>query len=221
MPKGHSGMGNKLIQDSNSSYYNMVKIELLPLITEKPNLILDVGCGTGQFGRKLREMNRVSELVGIELYAPAAEQAEKYYDKMYCGNVELLDLPYSEYFDYVICGDILEHLSDPWSMVSKIEKLLKKDGALICSIPNIRYWKIIADLTLYGRWDYTDSGILDSTHLRFFTKSTFYEMLHKANYKVGWDLMVIHGKKKVVNLMTFGFFSEFFATQIMVMAKKG
>ncbi len=140
---------------------------------------------------------------------------------MYCGNVESLDLPYSEYFDYVICGDILEHLNDPWNMVSKIAKMLKKDGALICSIPNIRYWKIITDLTLYGRWDYTDSGILDSTHLRFFTKSTFFKMLHKANYKVVWELMVIHGKKKAVNLMTFGLFSEFFATQIMVMARKG
>ncbi|MDF0673221.1 MAG: class I SAM-dependent methyltransferase [Nitrospira sp.] len=214
-------MENKIIQDSNSSYYNMVKIEFLPLITEKPNSILDVGCGTGQFGRKLREMNKASELVGIELYAPAAVQAEKYYDKMYHDDVESLDLPYSEYFDYVICGDILEHLSDPWNTVSRIAKMLKKDGALICSIPNIRYWKIIADLTLYGRWDYTDSGILDSTHLRFFTKSTFFEMLHKANYKVEWEAMVVHGRKKVVDLITFGMFSEFLTTQIMVMAKKG
>lgn len=213
-------MEQKVIQDSSSSYYNMVKIEFLPLITEKANSILDIGCGAGQFGRTVREMNRASELIGIELYEPAAEQAKKYYDKVYCSNVENLDLPYSECFDYVICGDILEHLSDPWDMVSRIAKMLKKDGALICSIPNIRYWKIITDLALRGRWDYADSGILDSTHLRFFTKSTFFEMLHKANYKIVWESMVVHGKKKVVNLITFGIFSEFLTTQIMVMAKK-
>jgi len=213
-------MENKLIKDGNSDYYNMVKIEFLPLITEKPNSILDIGCGAGQFGRTLREMNKVSELVGIELCEPAAEQAKTFYDKMYCHNVESLDLPYSDYFDYVICGDILEHLNDPWDMVSRIAKMLKKDGALICSIPNIRYWQIITDLTLHGRWDYTDSGILDSTHLRFFTKSTFFEMLHKANYQIEWESMVVHGKKKFVNLITFGMFSEFLTTQIMVMAKK-
>ena len=213
-------MENKLIQDSNSDYYNMVKVEFLPLIAERPNVILDMGCGAGQFGRRLREVNKVSELVGIELYAPAAKEAETYYDKVYQDNAESLNLPYSEYFDYVICGDILEHLIDPWDMVSKISKMLKKDGALICSIPNIRYWKIIADLILNGRWDYTDKGILDSTHLRFFTKSTFYEMLYKANYNIAWQLMVIHGKKKAANFLTLGIFSEFLATQIMVLAKK-
>lgn len=198
----------------------MFKVEFLPLIAERPNIILDMGCGAGQLGRKLREMNKVSEMIGVELFAPAAAEAAKYYDKVYQDNVESLTLPYSDYFDYVICGDILEHLIDPWEMVDRIYKMLKKDGALICSIPNIRYWKITKDLVLTGRWNYTDKGILDSTHLRFFTKSTFFEMLHNANYRITWQEMSIPGKKKYANLLTFGIFSEFLATQIKVMAKK-
>jgi len=213
-------MENKIFQNSDASYYNMLKSEFLPLIAERPNAILDIGCGSGQMGRKLREMNKVSELIGVELFAPAATEAAKYYDKVYQDDVESLILPYYEHFDYIICGDILEHLIDPWEMVNRTYKMLKKDGALICSIPNIRYWRIIKDLVLGGTWDYTDKGILDSTHLRFFTKKTFFEMLQRANYNITWLEMSIPGKKKYANLLTFDFFSEFLAPQIKVLAKK-
>lgn len=213
-------MEHDFFEGGNSIYYNRVKREFLPLIPEGPNVILDLGCGAGQLGRVLRETNKASELVGVEIYPMAAEKAEKYYNKIYQDNVESLSLPYVEYFDYVICGDILEHLIDPWFMLTKINKMLKSGGMLVCSIPNIRYWKIIATLVLNGTWEYTEAGILDSTHLRFFTKSSFIDMLHKSNYSVTFLRMSIQGKKKFANMATFGMFSEFLATQIMISARK-
>ena len=205
---------------NNINYYNMLKWQLLPLIQEGPNVILDLGCGAGQFGRALQDMKKVSEIIGVEIHPQAAEEAAKYYTKVYQDNVESLSLPYEQYFDYVICGDILEHLVDPWAMLLKINRMLKQGGSLICSIPNIRYWKIITELTLKGKWEYTDAGILDSTHLRFFTKYSFIEMLNFAGYSVTWVWMSIHGKKAVVNKITFELFSEFLATQIMFSANK-
>jgi 2-polyprenyl-3-methyl-5-hydroxy-6-metoxy-1,4-benzoquinol methylase len=213
-------MSNEFTKKSEPSYYNMVKGEFLPLIPIGPNVILDLGCGTGQLGRKLNETNKTHEVVGVEICAQAAEEASKYYNKVYQGNVESLSLPYTEYFDFVICGDILEHLIDPWTMLIKINNMLKSGGTLICSIPNIRYFKIISELLLNGTWAYTEAGILDSTHLRFFTKKTFFKMLGDANYSVKWCYLSIHGKKKMANMATFGIFSEFLATQIMVAAKK-
>lgn len=81
------------------------------MIPEGPNVVLDIGCGTGQLGRVLREMNKVNEIVGIEIYAPAAEEADKNYNKVYRDNVESLILPYVEHFDYIICEKILEHFT--------------------------------------------------------------------------------------------------------------
>lgn len=198
----------------------MLKKDFLPLIPEGPNVILDLGCGSGRLGCVLREMNKASELVGVEIHPPAAEEALQYYNKVYQDNIEALSLPYSEYFDFVLCGDILEHLIDPWAMLMKIHSMLKSGGSLICSIPNIRYFKIIVELILNGTWEYTDAGILDSTHLRFFTKKSFLKMLDNANYRVTWLHMSISGKKKMANSVTLGFFSEFLAPQIMISAIK-
>jgi 2-polyprenyl-3-methyl-5-hydroxy-6-metoxy-1,4-benzoquinol methylase len=207
-------------KSNNLIYYNRLKREFLPLIPEGPNVILDLGCGTGRLGYQLREMNKVSELVGVEVFPPAAQEAEECYNKVYCIDVESLTLPYAEYFDYVICGDVLEHLCDPWAMLLKINKMLKGDGSLICSIPNIRHYKIIMDLLLKGRWEYSETGIMDASHLRFFTKSSFLKALADANFRVTWMHMVIHGKKKLANQITFGIFSEFLSTQIMFSAVK-
>ena len=105
-------------------------------------------------------------------------------------------------------------------MLKKIQGMLKKGGSLICSIPNIRYFKIIVELSLSGAWEYTAAGILDNTHLRLFTKKSFMKMLDDSNYRVSWLHMSISGKKKIANKITMCIFSEFLAPQIMIAAIK-
>ena len=214
-------MENRAFRNKQDSYYNIEKSGIVQMIPEGPNIILDLGCAAGRLGRKLRQLNKACELVGIEIYGPAAEEAAKYYDLVHRGDIEELKLHYKEYFDFVICGDILEHLREPWKVVTKIHEWLKDGGCLISSIPNIRYWRVLRDLLILGKLEYTEAGILDVTHLRFFTRYTFLEMLRKAGFSIDYHEMVIYGKKQdAFNKMTFGIFKEFMGSQIRVLAKK-
>ncbi len=214
-------MQNKSWTDKSSAYYNSEKIKMHSLIPDGPNIVLDLGCATGKLGRKLRELNKASVLVGAELFKPAADEAAKYYDIVYQGDIEMLNLTYNDYFDVVICGDILEHLRDPWRIVDNIYTWLKNGGILVTSIPNIRYWRILRDVILHGKWEYTDAGILDNTHLRFFTRRSFIKLLRNAKFQVLDQQMVIHGpKQNLFNKISFSLFEEFMGSQFMVLAKK-
>jgi 2-polyprenyl-3-methyl-5-hydroxy-6-metoxy-1,4-benzoquinol methylase len=214
-------MENKAFTSQADEYYNMEKIRMVPFFPYGPNIILDIGCANGRLGQKLHDLNKASELIGVEIFPQAADEAAKYYDKVYCGDIESLTLPYKEYFDFVICGDILEHLRNPWTILDRIRGWLKPNGILISSIPNIRFWRIIKDLMFFGKWDYVEAGILDNTHLRFFARDTFQKMQEKANFEIIHSQMIIHGKKKnFFNTITFSILEEFLGSQILTVSKK-
>jgi 2-polyprenyl-3-methyl-5-hydroxy-6-metoxy-1,4-benzoquinol methylase len=80
-----------------------------------------------------------------------------------------LDLP-EEAFDCIVCNDVLEHLITPWQVLGKLAILLKPGGHFVASIPNVQYWGVLKDLVFEGDWRYADEGVLDVTHLRFFTR---------------------------------------------------
>jgi 2-polyprenyl-3-methyl-5-hydroxy-6-metoxy-1,4-benzoquinol methylase len=214
-------MESTVHKDPTSIYYNMLKSYIIQAIPDGSNVILDLGCASGQLGKELRRMHKLKELVGVELFAPAARQAAAYYDVIHEGDVEELELPYIEYFDFVVCSDILEHLRDPWSVINKINRYMKTGGILITVVPNLRYWRILRDLVLSGNFEYADAGILDKTHLRFFTKASFLNILEDNNYKVILKDMVIDGpKQSIFNKFTLGLFEDFLGSQIYVKAKK-
>jgi 2-polyprenyl-3-methyl-5-hydroxy-6-metoxy-1,4-benzoquinol methylase len=165
-------------------YYNRERTSIVSLIKPGPNVVLDLGCGAGAVGRKLISVGKATEVFGIELFASAAEEAARHYAKVHCGDIEEMNLPYTMRFDYVICGDILEHLKDPYTIVKRIHGWLKDDGFIICSFPNVRYWKVIFKLVFKGAWDYSDAGVLDRTHLRFFTRKSCIMMLHDGHFSI-------------------------------------
>lgn len=191
------------------------------LVKEGPNVVLDLGCGSGAVGKTLRETGRAAELVGVELFEAAAAQAREFYSRVYTGDIEELQLSYHRSFDYVLCGDILEHLKDPYSVVRRIRGWLKDDGYLICSVPNVRHWRIITNLMFRGAWDYEDAGILDRTHLRFFTRKTCFRMLEDASFSVVFSRMLISGRKYLLlNALTFKLFDDLLGSQIVTVARK-
>lgn len=99
------------------------------------------------------------------------------------GNIEGMDLPYEkEAFDYIILGDVLEHLYHPEEVLVRLSKYLKKDGRFICSIPNIMHTSVMIPL-LKGKFEYAESGILDKTHIRFFTLESIVKMLDCCGLK--------------------------------------
>ncbi len=145
--------------------------------------VLDVGCSQGNFGAMLKQTRQL-EVWGIEPVATAAAEAAAKLDHVIEGVfAPETDLPPAS-FDAIFFNDVLEHLFDPAAAIRLSRKLLKPGGAIITSIPNIRHFPTLWELVVKGQWTYTDWGILDRTHLRFFTKKSILELFAGCDFKV-------------------------------------
>ena len=146
---------------------------------------LDVGCSGGALGAYLKSQCGYREVVGIEYSGRAAENARKYLDDVYVGDACRIDLPqrYFGHFDLIVYADVLEHLVDPWGVIERHKHYLKSEGYMLASIPNLRNLFVILQLLL-GRFDYTELGLLDRTHIRFFTAETAQEMFSRAGFEL-------------------------------------
>jgi len=164
------------------NYYSSQRPELLPYIPKGVKRILDIGCGAGHFGKTLKEKLCAEYVAGIEVEESIAKIAEKNLDKVLCGNIENLDLPFEENsFDLVTFCDVLEHLVDPLNTLKKVRRYIAPYGYVLASIPNVHYCGVIYQLT-EGEWHYQDSGILDITHINLISKNGLRKILKKAGY---------------------------------------
>jgi SAM-dependent methyltransferase len=155
--------------------------KLLALVGGAPR-VLDVGCSTGFLARRLQA--RGATVVGLELDERAAAQARQFCEAVYVGDVETMELPLERgSFDAIVCGDFIEHLRDPSAFLIRIRPFLAPHGKLVLSTPNIANWAIRLGL-LFGRFRYTEWGILDQTHTHLFTRKTLDECLESAGYRV-------------------------------------
>jgi GT2 family glycosyltransferase len=162
-----------------------IRLDLLHWIDEPETMsirVLEVGCACGGTLLELRNWFPRAELYGIEMNAQAAEIAALVANVQQ-GNIELmeLDVPHA-HFDYIIFGDVLEHLAEPWSVLEKLYPYLTQDGKVLASIPNVGHYSVIRDL-MKGRWNYTSKGLLDVTHLRFFTMESIYRLFTHTGFK--------------------------------------
>ena len=155
--------------------------KLLAMLGE-PGRVLDVGCSSGYLAKHLQA--RGASVVGLELDARAACYARRYCEAVYVGDVETLDLPFEPAsFDAVLCGDIIEHLRDPQAFLARVRPLLRRGGRCVLSTPNVANWSVRLSL-LFGRFRYTERGILDRNHTHLFTKKTLRECLETAGYRI-------------------------------------
>jgi len=161
-------------------------------------------------------------MTGVEIFEPAAATARKHYKQVHVGDVEEMSLSYDKYFDLVICGDVLEHLKDPGKVLRQIHGWLKDGGRVLCCVPNVRYWRVWRDLVFKGDWKYTSQGIMDQTHLRFFTTKSFKRMLTDASFVVEREDMriAIGPKQELFNRLTMGACKEFLGSQMLLLARK-
>lgn len=165
------------------SYYHHVRPEVLDRVPLSAGKVLDVGCGAGGFSANLKSRQNVV-VHGVELVAEAAEHARKHLDKVWSSTIEeaLHDLP-DGYYDCIVVADVLEHLIDPWLVLKALKVKLAVGGKIVASIPNIQNWAVLADL-IQGKWDYQNEGILDRTHLRFFTRKSVEELFWSAGLRI-------------------------------------
>jgi len=214
-------MQNAAFLQKDADYYTRFKWWMLPLIKDGPNVIMDLGCASGRMGEKLLEAGKAKEVIGVEIFSLAAVEAAKTYMKVHIGDIEELELDYESCFDYVICGDILEHLKDPYKVMEKSLKWLKPGGQILIDLPNVRNYRLLNDLVFHGKWEYVSAGILDKTHLRFFTQSSSRQMVEEAGFEVCHEEMILYGpKKEFFNQATFGLFRAFLAAQIFCVGEK-
>jgi SAM-dependent methyltransferase len=148
---------------------------------KEPVRILDVGTASGYLGKSWRRSGHY--VAGIEYDAATAEKAREYYDAFEVADVESFAFPYRREFDYIVFADVLEHLRDPAAVLRRCLPALKDSGKIIISVPNIANWIIRLSL-LFGKFDYMDRGILDRTHLRFFTLRSLKELMSEVSCEV-------------------------------------
>src|SRR5215813_15051661 len=156
-------------------YYDRARPEILEVVPTDATRILDVGCGSGWLGQQVK-LRQGATVYGIEVVREAAERAAKRLDRVWNAPVEtaLAEIP-ETFFDCIVTADILEHLVDPWTILAQLGKRLVPGSHLVASIPNVGHWEVVRDL-IEGRWQYTSEGLLDRTHLRFFTRRSVPEL---------------------------------------------
>lgn len=159
-------------------------VGLLEMISAPPKAVFDLGCFVGGTGRWLKGRYPGVKVVGVELLPAAAEKARAIYDEVFTGRFEQLDIrPLAGQFDAIIAADVLEHLYHPWQALERLKTLLAPEGALYVSLPNVRNLRVLESLAL-GDWPYAGAGILDITHLRFFTRESALRMLAETGWQV-------------------------------------
>jgi SAM-dependent methyltransferase len=161
------------------------RAEVLPFVPHVAS-VLEVGCGRGGFGSTLRRSRRIDRLAAIEVHPEAAAEARSYFDHVWCGDFPDVVDAIAERFDCVLFLDVLEHLVDPWEALRRTRELLKPAGLVVASIPNARVLPVSLGL-LRGDWHYQSQGVLDRTHLRFFTRLS----IERLAYESGFDLLSI------------------------------
>jgi 2-polyprenyl-3-methyl-5-hydroxy-6-metoxy-1,4-benzoquinol methylase len=191
---GYDNLSRVVYMPSNNrgGYYSNARLDLFPFIPKDAKRILDLGCASGQTGRKIKERQDCL-IQGVEINEKAALEASKYLDGVICAPIEsaLLKLPNSKY-DCVLILDVIEHLVSPEQVLFQVHEKISKDGHLVICVPNIGHWTIIQDL-LEGRWDYKDQGILDRTHLRFFTYDSLVKLITNTGFKI-----IANGSTKIM-----------------------
>lgn len=160
-----------------------VPYDLLPFIPSSVRRVLDCACGDGRLGRAIKQ-RCAAEVAGIESDPVLAKSAEQALDRVLCGELGSLLRPFpEEYFDCVICDDILARLREPEPCLTGIWRVLSPGGLLVATLPNLQYHQTVLMLA-EGRWDYQESGIMAWDHLRFYTGREIARMLREAGFEV-------------------------------------
>lgn len=164
-----------------SDTYGTPRQDLIDLIPNTAIEILEVGCAEGNMGKLLREIKPEKKIDAVEMSTELAEKAKPIYRKTYVSTFEEFEPERS--YDAIICGDVIEHMADPWEQISKIFAILKSGGCLIASLPNAGHWSLVKDM-LKGKFEYMPVGITCITHLRWFTEESIKKALYDADFEI-------------------------------------
>jgi 2-polyprenyl-3-methyl-5-hydroxy-6-metoxy-1,4-benzoquinol methylase len=172
------------------SYYQLVRKDVIEAVQQfgiQAGRVLELGCSAGETARYLKPVVKADFYAGIEKFQDAAVKARANLDAVYHADIEQtspagLGLKEND-FDLLVGLDVLEHLYNPWDVLADLVKLLKPGGHAVFSIPNVQNINVVVNLA-YGKWTYLGEGLLDATHIRFFTLESIHELLTGAGLTV-------------------------------------
>ncbi|WP_162872933.1 class I SAM-dependent methyltransferase [Austwickia chelonae] len=158
-------------QSTDDGYYGFERPEIVSLIPTTARRVLDVGCAGGALGAAVKRHIPAVEVTGLEYVPEVVQEAARRLDAAYQVDLNSLsELPIEHgYFDVMIFGDVLEHLLDPEETLRRLLPYLGENGIVVASIPNTVHWSVMIPALVQDRWEYTDAGLLDRTHVHLFT----------------------------------------------------
>lgn len=169
---------------SSKDYHKYERPEMIKFLPNQVNRCIEFGCADGLFSKIVKEKFN-AECWGVDMNQDSILNAGRYLDKVICGDaIEIIDSLPVDYFDCLICNDFLEHLAYPDLFLGKIRKCMSKGAYLIASFPNVRSASNVFEFITKKDWRYRDKGILDNTHLRFYTMKSLKRFLKENNLKI-------------------------------------
>lgn len=207
-----------MTEDKPDGYYGTLRTDMVPLLPDPLGRVLDVGCASGLTGTLLRP-RQPDRLVGVEINPQAAARAQEIYDEVLVGPAEEVLAGVEERFDTILCYDVLEHLVDPWGVLTQLARLCIPGGRLHVSVPNARHLSLMVDVMLRGTFNYQPHGHRDDTHLRWFTPRD----LEAAVTGAGFDVVsrshpALSPARRALARATGGRSTEFLVVQWQVLA---
>lgn len=214
-----------MINKKNNSYYDSERLDVIDYIPNSISSLLDIGCGNGKFGAKLKLENKSLLVWGVEPNKHSAIIANNFLDYVIEGEFNKNDIIHIKNdFDCITFNDILEHTYNPLEILIDCKDLLNNKGVVVASIPNILFfdvffWKVL----IKEDWEYTIDGVLDSTHVRFFTLKSIKRMFMLSNLEIV-NISGINPTKskyyKVFNFLMFNKLKNWKFQQYIIVAKK-
>ncbi|MEP6747749.1 MAG: class I SAM-dependent methyltransferase [Bacteroidota bacterium] len=213
------------------AYFSNIRMDIISVLPVNPQQkILEIGAGSGNTLSYIKENKMAAEVMGVELMNMAgSNQQNNAIDHFQIADIENESIAApKEYFDVIICADVLEHLADPWMMIDKITNHLKSNGIIVVSMPNFREIKTIFKIIFTGDFRYNPAGgILDKTHLRFFCKKNIRQLLTTKSlvpiYNTPNFLLKSAPdgrKRRIINRLSFGLFKNLLTVQYIFIAQK-
>lgn len=169
--------------------------DLLKLIPNTSKKVIEIGCSSGALAREFKKTNQNVHWLGVEIDSNYAELAKRYCNDTLVHNIDDCN---QEFYDQQsnrdcwVFGDTLEHLKDPWAVIKNIRRVIPVNGSIVACIPNAQHWSLITKLSV-GDFRYQDSGLLDRTHIRWFTRQTIIELFE------GQSLKIVEGIPRIFN----------------------
>lgn len=205
-----------------ADYFGFSRREIAPLLPATAGRVLEIGCSSGGTLAWLKSLFPGVETMGVDGYEPIREELAKNADTALIRDLEE-PLPEIGRFDLILALDILEHLRKPGDVLRELVGKLNPGGRVIVSVPNIAHHSVLSNLVLKRRFAYQDAGILDRTHLRFFTEESAVQLMNQAGLRVTDGVVngLEGGKTQLFNKATLGLFRHYFAKQYVMAGEAG